>query len=130
MIKYIKSVLWRVAKCLSYIEEARRLKVNLYLTGMIRFLGPRVNDLKIPTRGPDSTSRERGQLVTINIGYLPIFLKSRRIVWLGHVMQMNEKRTPKRMLEWKPAGTRISGRPRKRWIVDTEENIQIMGIRR
>ena len=29
MIKYIKSVLWRVAKRLSYIEEARCLKVNL-----------------------------------------------------------------------------------------------------
>ena len=28
LIKYIKSVLWRVAKCLSYIEEARRLKVK------------------------------------------------------------------------------------------------------
>ena len=29
LIKYIKSVLWRVAKCLSYIEEARCLKVNV-----------------------------------------------------------------------------------------------------
>jgi hypothetical protein len=29
LIKYIKSVLWRVAKCLSYIEEARCLKVNI-----------------------------------------------------------------------------------------------------
>jgi len=28
LIKYIKSILWRVAKCLSYIEEARCLKVN------------------------------------------------------------------------------------------------------
>ena len=28
LIKYIKSVLWRVAKCRSYIEEARSLKVN------------------------------------------------------------------------------------------------------
>jgi len=28
LIKYIKSVLWRVAKCLSYIEDARCLKVN------------------------------------------------------------------------------------------------------
>jgi len=28
VIKYIKSVLWRVAKPLSYIEEARCLKVN------------------------------------------------------------------------------------------------------
>jgi len=29
LIKYIKSVLWRVAKCLSYIEDARFLKVKL-----------------------------------------------------------------------------------------------------
>ena len=28
LIKYIKSVLWRVAKRMSYIEEARCLKVN------------------------------------------------------------------------------------------------------
>ena len=28
LIKYIKSVLWRVVKCLSYIEETRCLKVN------------------------------------------------------------------------------------------------------
>ena len=28
MIKYIKSVLWRVAKCLSSIEEARCLRVK------------------------------------------------------------------------------------------------------
>jgi len=26
---YIKSVLWRLAKCLSYIEEARCLKVKI-----------------------------------------------------------------------------------------------------
>ena len=29
LIKYIKSVLWRVAKCLSYIEDAWCLKVNV-----------------------------------------------------------------------------------------------------
>ena len=28
LIKYIKSVLWRVAKCLSYTEEARCLKIK------------------------------------------------------------------------------------------------------
>ena len=33
LIKYIKSVLWRVAKCLSYIEDARCLKVN-HLTAL------------------------------------------------------------------------------------------------
>jgi hypothetical protein len=42
---------------------------------------------------------------------------------------MGEKRTPKRILEWKPIGRRIRGRPRKRWIEDVEDDIEIMGIR-
>ena len=29
LIKYIKTVLWRLAKCLSYIQDAQCLKVNL-----------------------------------------------------------------------------------------------------
>ena len=57
------------------------------------------------------------------------FIESRRIVWLGHVMRMDDKRTPKKILEWKPIGTRIRGRPMKRWIVDTEEDRQIIGIK-
>jgi hypothetical protein len=57
------------------------------------------------------------------------FIKSRRIAWLGHVMRMDEKRTLKRVLEWKPIGRRITGRPRKRWIEDGEDDIQRMGIR-
>jgi len=43
-------------------------------------------------------------------------------------MQMDEKRTPKKVLQWKPIGI-IRGRPRKRWIEDVEEDIQKMGIR-
>jgi hypothetical protein len=42
---------------------------------------------------------------------------------------MDDKRTPKRILEWKPIGTRIRGKPRKRWNEDIEEDVQIMGIR-
>jgi hypothetical protein len=42
------------------------------------------------------------------------FIKSRRIAWLGHVMQMDDKRTPRGILDWKRIGTRIGGRPRKR----------------
>jgi hypothetical protein len=57
------------------------------------------------------------------------FIKSKRIALLGHVMRMDEKRTPKRALEWKPIGRRIRGRPRKRWIEDDEEDVQRMGIR-
>jgi hypothetical protein len=57
------------------------------------------------------------------------FIKSRRIAWLGHVMRMDDKRTPKRILQWKPMGTRTR-RPRKRWIAGIEEDLQIMGVRR
>jgi hypothetical protein len=44
-------------------------------------------------------------------------------------MWMGEKGIPKRVLEWKPTGRRIRGRPRKRWIEDIEEDIQLMGIK-
>jgi hypothetical protein len=53
-----------------------------------------------------------------------------RIAWLGHVMRMDDKRRSKIILEWKPIGTRIRGRPRKRWIVDIEEDMQIMVMKR
>jgi hypothetical protein len=58
------------------------------------------------------------------------FIRSRRIAWLDHVTRMDDKKTPKRITEWKPTGTRIRGRPMKRQIVDIEEDMQIMGIRR
>jgi hypothetical protein len=57
------------------------------------------------------------------------FIKSRRIAWLGHVMRKDDKRTPKKILGWKPLGTRIRGRTRKRWIVDIEEGMQMIGIK-
>jgi hypothetical protein len=65
------------------------------------------------------------------IGYVNdlSFIKSRRIAWLGHVMQMDDKRKPKRILQRKPIGTRTRGRPRKRWIAGNEEDLQIMGVR-
>ena len=58
-----------------------------------------------------------------------IFVKSKRMALLGHVILMEGKRIPKRVLEWKPTGRRNRGRPRKRWIEDIEEDIQIIGIR-
>jgi hypothetical protein len=55
---------------------------------------------------------------------------SGRIAWLGHVMRMDDKRTPKRILQWIPICTRTRGRPRKRWIAGIEKDLQIMGVRR
>ena len=56
-------------------------------------------------------------------------VKSKRMAWLGHVMRIEGKRIPKRVLAWKPTGRRNRRRPRKRWVEDIEEEIQIMGIR-
>jgi hypothetical protein len=58
------------------------------------------------------------------------FIKSRRRAWLGHVMRMDDKRTLKIILQWKPIGTRTRGRPRKRRIAGVEEDLEIMGVRR
>ena len=66
----------------------------------------------------------------IGNGDIVRFIKSRRLAWLGHVMRMDDKTTPKRILQWKPIGTRTRGRPRKRWTAGTEEDLQIMGVRR
>jgi len=66
--------------------------------------------------------------IYIYIYILVRFVKSKRMPWLGHVMRMEGKRIPERVLEWKPTGRR-NRRPRKRWTEDIEEDIQIMGIR-
>jgi len=42
---------------------------------------------------------------------------------------MEGKRVTNKVLEWKPTGKRNRGRPRKRWIEDIKEDIQIMEIR-
>ena len=51
------------------------------------------------------------------------------MAWLGHVTRIDDKRIPKKNLEWKPIGTRIRYRPRNRWILGIEEDMQIMGIK-
>jgi hypothetical protein len=65
----------------------------------------------------------------MHILYNVIYVKSKRMVWLGHVMRMEGERIRKRVLEWKPMGRRNRGRPRKRWIEDIGKDTQIMGIR-
>jgi len=42
---------------------------------------------------------------------------------------MDDRRTSKETLDWKPIGTRMRGRPKKRWIVDIEEDMRIIGIK-
>jgi hypothetical protein len=44
------------------------------------------------------------------------FIKAQRIKWLGHIQRMDQAR--RKLLDWKPMGTRPVGRPRQRWQED------------
>jgi hypothetical protein len=48
-------------------------------------------------------------------------IKSRRMIWAGHVALMGERRGVYRVLVGKPEGKRPIGRPRCRW----EDNIKM-----
>jgi hypothetical protein len=48
-------------------------------------------------------------------------IKSRRMIWAGHVARMWEKRNACRILMGKTEGKRQLGRPRRSWV----ENIKI-----
>jgi hypothetical protein len=40
------------------------------------------------------------------------FIKAQSIKWLGHIQSMNQTRSARGLLDWKPMGTRPVGRPR------------------
>ena len=48
-------------------------------------------------------------------------IKSKRMIWAGHVARMRERRDVYRVLVRKPEGKRPLGRPRHRW----EDNIKM-----
>jgi hypothetical protein len=43
------------------------------------------------------------------------FIKAQRIKWLGHNQRLDKTRPTRRLLDWKPMGTRPVGRQRQRW---------------
>jgi hypothetical protein len=43
-------------------------------------------------------------------------IKSRRMIWAGHIARMWEKRNAYRILVGKPEGKIPLGRPRRRWV--------------
>lgn len=42
---------------------------------------------------------------------------------------MNETRTTRKVMQWRPAGRRNRGRPRMRWLDDAEVDLKAMNIR-
>jgi hypothetical protein len=58
------------------------------------------------------------------------FIKAQRIKWLGHIQRMNQTRSARRLLDWKPMGTRPVGRPRQRWQDDVMEDLKKLKIKK
>jgi len=52
------------------------------------------------------------------------FIKAQRIKWLGHIQKMDQARPTRKLLVWKPMGTRPVGRPRQRWQEDVIEDLK------
>ena len=50
-------------------------------------------------------------------------IKSKRLIWAGHVTRMEESRSAFKMVTGKPTGKRPLGRPRRRW-----EGLEEMGV--
>jgi len=50
-------------------------------------------------------------------------IKAKRIKWLGHIQKkMDQGKATRKLLVWKPMGTRPVGRPRQRWQEDVMED--------
>ena len=52
------------------------------------------------------------------------FIKAQRNKWLGLIQRMDRARPTRKLLDWKPMGTRPVGRPRKRWQEDVMEDLK------
>jgi len=50
------------------------------------------------------------------------FIKAQRIKWLDHIQRMDRARPTRKLLDWKPMGTRSVRRPRQRWQEDVMED--------
>jgi hypothetical protein len=57
------------------------------------------------------------------------FIKAQRIKWLGHIQIMDRARPIRKLLDWKPMGTRPVRRPRQRWQEDVVEDLKNLNIK-
>jgi len=57
------------------------------------------------------------------------FIKAQRIKWLGHIQRMDRARPTRKLLDWKPMGTRPVGKPRQRWQEDVLEDLKKLEVK-
>jgi hypothetical protein len=56
------------------------------------------------------------------------FIKAQRIKGLGHIQRMDQARPTRKLLDWKPMGTRPVGKPRQRW-QDVMEDLKKLKVK-
>jgi hypothetical protein len=57
------------------------------------------------------------------------FINAQIIKWLGHIQRMDQARPARKLLDWKPMGTRSVRRPRQRWQEDDIENLKKLKVK-
>ena len=57
-----------------------------------------------------------------------LVIKSKRLRWAGHVANMEEGRSPFKILTGKPTGKRPLGRPRSRWEDNSGMDVKEIGL--
>ena len=51
----------------------------------------------------------------VGVGSIIEDIERSKLRWYGHVMRMSDDRLLKKYLTWVPEGSRLTGRPKKRW---------------
>jgi hypothetical protein len=57
------------------------------------------------------------------------FIKAQGIKWLGHIQRMDQARPTRKLLDWKPMGTRPLGKPRQRWQEDVTKDLKKLKVK-
>jgi hypothetical protein len=58
------------------------------------------------------------------------FIKAQRIKWLGLIQRMDKARPTRKLLDWKPMGTRPIERPRQRWQEDVIKDLKKLKVKK
>ena len=57
------------------------------------------------------------------------FIKAQRIKWLGHIQRIDQARPTRKLLDWKPMGTRPVGKSRQRWQENVMEDLKKLKVK-
>ena len=61
--------------------------------------------------------------------YSEFHIKAQRIKYLGHIQRMDQARPTRKLLDWKPMGTRPVERSRQRWQEDVMEDLKKLKVK-